>query len=435
MKYALLFVLLAAVLAGAVHADTGTNPQTGITLLNSDPSPVRAGASADFRFRIDNEGPNTENVEVQLLNSYPFTPASQATQNFTLGPYSTYNNYVNLEMTSLVDKTAVDGTYDLKLRYRINGGAWIGQSYSVQVTNKAFAQISSVSQAELAPGVITPLNFTITNVGDAPLQNLVFSWSDANSYVLPVHSDSTKYIKYLDVGQSATVSYDVVADVNAPAGLDKLSLSLSYESTNNATTNVLSATSGVLIGGQTDFDVSYSESSGGQTSLSVANTGNNPAYAVKVSVPPQPGFTTSGSTSSIIGNLNKGDYTLVTFSLSERGSNLSGGNTTDRAQRFAAFNRSGSFAARNDSAQTQHDLTVDIEYTDTTGVRRTVVKQIPVQASASSFASAAGTGTAGNFRSSRSSTPLYANPLFIVVVLVLIGGGIFWYRRRKARKR
>ena len=74
----------------------------------------------------------------------------------------------------------------------------------------------------------------------------------------------------------------------------------------------------------TDFDVSFSESSQGEISLSVANVGNNMAYAVKVSVPEQEGYKVSGSSSTIVGNLEKGDYTIASFNVAS--TQAAGGN-------------------------------------------------------------------------------------------------------------
>ena len=39
------------------------------------------------------------------------------------------------------------------------------------------------------------------------------------------------------------------------------------------------------------------------------------AYAVKVSVPEQEGYKVSGSSSTIVGNLQKGDYTIASFNV------------------------------------------------------------------------------------------------------------------------
>ncbi len=429
-----LALFLGLFVTGAHAQDTG--PQIYVNMLNTDPTPVRAGASADIYLGFENLGSGTQPIEVQLVNSYPFSPAGAAgAQNITLGPYQTNNNYVNVKLTTLVDKSAVDGQYALEVQYRPSGGNWVTQNFSVSVTNQAFAQIAYIGQSQLDLGVQTPINFTITNVGSAPLQNLVFSWTDKQGYILPVLGDNTRFIKYLGVGQSATIPFTVVADVNAAPGLDELELSLSYESASNGAENILNTTAGVFVGGTTDFDVSYSESSAGQTSLSVANIGNSPAYAVKVSIPPQPGFRVVGSTSSIIGNLNKGDYTLVSFQFAALNGNESGG--APQGAGGTAANRSG-FAHGNRSSFNfsgtgfeGNNLTVDVEYTDAAGVRRTVEKSIRVSSSQSSSFGGAGTGA---YAGRQTTASWWTNPYVIAIIVIVLGGGYWYYRRRKAKK-
>ncbi len=105
-----------------------------------------------------------------------------------------------------------------------------------------------------------------------------------------------------------------MADVNADPGLYTLNVNLTFEDYQSNTKSI-QTTAGLFVGGSTDFDVSYSESSQGQTSLSVANVGNNMAYAVKVSIPEQRGYRVGGSSSTIVGNLQKGDYTIASFNV------------------------------------------------------------------------------------------------------------------------
>ncbi|WP_269851075.1 COG1361 family protein [Methanosarcina horonobensis] len=124
------------------------------------------------------------------------------------------------------------------------------------------------------------LEFIVTNTGTSPLKNMVVSWKDPDGVILPVYSDNTKYIKYLDAGDSVTIVYSVMADVNADPGLYTLDINLvleDYESNEQ----IINTTAGVFVGGETDFDVSFSESDEGEISLSVANVGNNIAYSVK----------------------------------------------------------------------------------------------------------------------------------------------------------
>ena len=71
----------------------------------------------------------------------------------------------------------------------------------------------------------------------------------------------------------------------------------------------------MYVGGETDFDVAFSGSANGQTSFSVSNIGSVGASSVTVNIPKQLGWRVSGSDSAIIGNLDKGDYTIASFNL------------------------------------------------------------------------------------------------------------------------
>ena len=390
-----------------------------ITLLNQDPTPARAGETVNLRFIVENiGGGSVSNLRIELLNEYPFTVVDgPALQNIgTLYGYQTGKNYVNIEYRLKIDKDAVNGQHEIKIRYKDDNNEWATDNFNVDITSKQFAQIIYVDKAKLEPGKETDMKFTVTNTGNSPLQNIVFSWSEPNGAVLPVYSDDTKYIKYLDIGKSVDLAYKVIADVNAKPGLYKLSLSLKYESVKNSTSSVISTSAGVFIGGETDFEVAFSQSSQGQTSLSVANTGNNPGQSVSVKIPEQENFRVVGSNSAIIGNLDKGDYTVVSFQITASGSNM----TRRNGQRLSQqqINTIRETIVKN------NNLKVIIDYTDTTGERRSVEKNVPIQ-----FRPDTGTGSSSNGMRNNSSSGFFTSWTFYIIVIVVIMGGIF-YRKK-----
>ena len=240
--------------------------------------------------------------------------------------------------------------------------------------------------------------------------------------MLPVYSDNTKYIRYLDIGKSVDLTYKVIADVNAKPGLYKLNLNLKYESVQNSTSTSISTSAGVFIGGETDFDVAFSQSSQGQTSLSVANTGNNPAQSVSVRVPDQQSFRVSGSNSAIIGNLDKGDYTVVSFQIIQGGTgNFTGANRQRQySQQQANPNfQNSQFAGRN------NNLRVAIDYTDTTGERRSVEKNASIQFRPDTTTGSTSSGT----RAGSSTTSFFSSTTFYVILVIAIAAG-FYYRKK-----
>jgi len=424
--FSLILVLIFSIsIAYAVEYES---PIIKVTLLNQDPTPARAGDTVELRLRIENTGGGTvQNLELEIQQDYPFAvidgPALQKIG--TLYAYQTGKNYINTQYRLRIDKDAVKGKHELKVKYRYDGGEWITSTFNIDVTSKEFAQIIYVDKAKIEPGKETEMKFTITNIGNAPLQNMVFSWSEANGVVLPVYSDDTKYIKYLDVGDSAELKYTVVADVNAQPGLYQLDLNLKYESLTNTTSTVIKTKAGIFVGGETDFDVAFSESTQGQTSLSVANTGNNPALSVSVRIPEQSNFRVTGSNSAIIGNLDKGDYTIVSFQIAQSGmANFSrqGGQRTSQQdlQRL-----------RNQTGIGNNNLKVIIDYTDTTGERRSVEKNVPIQFRASS----GDTTQAMSHISTTQQTSFWQSKTFIALVIIAaLVIGFVLYRKKSARE-
>jgi len=425
--FAIVFAMFLIVGIGISHAVETTSPNVQVSLLNQDPSPASAGDIVNIRLKVENTGGGTaNNVQVEMQNAYPFSVVDKsALQELgALYGYQTDKNYVTLEYKVKIDKDVVNGQHDLKLRYKYEGYEWITSTFNIDVASKQFAQII-VDKAKLQPGTETDLKFIVTNTGNSPLQNLVFSWSESNGAVLPVYSDNTKYIRYLDIGKSVDLDYKVIADVNAKPGLYKLNLNLKYESVQNSTLTSISTSAGIFIGGETDFDVAFSQSTAGQTSLSVSNTGNNPAQSVSVRVPQQNNFRVSGSDSAIIGNLDKGDYTVVSFQITQSGmGNFTGANrqrtSTQNSQTGVnSQNNAAGFAGRN------NNLKVIIDYTDTTGERRSVEKNVSIQ-----FRTDTTTGATGSNSRANTSTSFFSSWTFYIIVIAAVIG--FYYRKKIA---
>jgi hypothetical protein len=403
-----LFSIVAILVCIVPSSSAGTDAKIVITGVK--PTELSPGDTKAITLTVKNAGSND---------------AKQVTFNFqesqyisVVGSSSVCINSINgwcskdMVITVHVSEGAPGGTYSIPVtctfsQYDSSGSqgsvteSMHEVSYSIvfRVVGGAIIDVSDVDMAELNPGEETKLKFTITNIGNSPLQDLVFSWNEGEGVILPVYSDNTKYIEYIDVGESIELEYTVVADVNAEAGLYQLDLSCEFEAGNGGSREI-NTTTGVFVGGETDFDVTFSESSAGKTSLSVANTGNNPALSVTVRIPQQENFEVRGSTASIVGNLDEGDYTIVSFQVTP-------------SQRNAAQD---------------NNLKVLIEYTDATGVRRTVEKTVLIQ-----FMDISSDGSQLNTRMGQQES-IWQNSTLIVTIAILglIIGGFIYYKKRKS---
>ncbi|MEM0360695.1 MAG: NEW3 domain-containing protein [Candidatus Diapherotrites archaeon] len=279
--------------------------------------------------------------------------------------------------------------------YYYNLGSLVEQtnSFSVPVAKIEKNIDVTAEPKKINPGNQTELVFSLKNVGQARVSNVSFSWTEPNNLILPVGSDNKKYVSAIEAGETVKISYTVAADPNITTGIYPLNLTMTFLDVNGVRTQ--NSQVGLIVGGGTDFEVS-AELVSGQLSLSIANIGSNNAQAVIARIPRQNGITVSGSNISILGNLNKGDFTVASFTVQTRTqANASGSeqapvstNEPPFAQNAqtqrGAFPRTASATDTNFFRQRQFDsnslqvqpIFVEIDYTDTTGERQTSRKTV-----------------------------------------------------------
>ena len=258
-------------------------------------------------------------------------------------------------------------------------------------------EVTDVSPTSLVPGEKSELSFKIENTGDEDLENIVFSWEEKSGNILPIGLSNKKSIEELDEGDDENLDFDVFTSASAEPGLYELTLTLTYKKENTTATETSKA--GIIVGGQTDFDISVSDVSSSGIILSVANIGKNPANSVTVIIPTQSNFRISGSSSSIIGNLDKGDYSVASFQIIQQ----SKGNS---------------------------NLNVEIQYTDTLGNRQTITKTTEVQSTQTSFSTTDSSGlsaSATGFASQNSSSGnnnwyliAFVSSTILTIILIVI---------------
>jgi|UPI00064ECC99 hypothetical protein len=416
--------------AGMNAGASGVN----VDLMSQSPYPARPGETVELTVSLQNEGSNDlSDVTVTIDADYPFSQVSGESLSKTVSYMEARqdeDDATYLKFKLKVDSDVSDGTYDVDVIVKDSeSDSSSVTTLEVEVQGKEYAQIVTISDSSIDVATVEPLEFVITNTGSSPLKNMEISWDESTGVILPVYSSNTKYITYLGVNDSATVVYSVMADVNADPGLYQLDITLEFQDYNSNTTTI-ETKAGMFVGGTTDFDLSYSESDEGEVSLSLANVGNNEAYSVKVSIPEQDNFQASGSTSTIVGNLEKGDYTITSFTISQTSSMPSMGEDSDDGTASAEPGEmtEEDMAAMQEEMEAKTELLVNIEYTDSAGQRHTVEKAVQIEELTGGTMAAGMSGGPGGQSSSSNSYLLYGA---VVLIVVFVG---FNYRKKKMMK-
>ncbi len=417
----ILLLLLVLMLPISNVAAAGLNAGAAgvkVDIMSQNPYPARPGETVEFTISLQNEGNNDlSDVVVKIDADYPFSEVSGQSLSKTISFLEARQDEEDATFVKFklkVDSDVSDGTYDIDVIVSDSeSDSKSVTTLEIEVQGKEYAQIVTISESNIDVATVEPLEFVITNTGTSPLKNMELSWNEPTGIILPVYGSNSKYINYLGVGESATVVYSVMADVNAEPGLYQLDITLEFQDYQSSTT-LIETKAGMFVGGTTDFDLSYSESDEGEVSLSLANVGNNEAYSVKVSIPEQDNFLSTGSTSTIVGNLEKGDYTITSFSLTQ---------IMPDDESLSADLSAEDIEAMRDELKDKSQLLVIVEYTDSAGQRHSVEKSVQVEELTGGAASGM-----GQQQSSSNIYVLYAAGLFVVLV---IG---FNYRKKKMMK-
>jgi LPXTG-motif cell wall-anchored protein len=232
-----------------------------------------------------------------------------------------------------------------------------------------------------------------------------FELVDSFPFSLDTNEDPVR--EYKDFSGDVVMHYKVRVSPDAVAGTNELKLKIFPDEFANS--GSIYSMDVDVANAQTDFDLVVQDSTSSQVSLAIANIGENTANSMIVRIPQQNGFRVTGTNGQMVGNLASGDYTVASFILVS--------------------------LARNSG-----NLTVQIDYTDNIGVRRTVLKQVQFnsQPSGNFTAGTTPSGAYGNFQRGNFSASISKKSsnikwYIITGVLIVILAGLFIYYKRKKK--
>jgi len=399
--------------------------------FTTNPTIVAPGTNGYIQVNLRSLGTSISNIGITATSWDVNTVIAQGDWNIKVGSLdSGESSSVIFEFK--IPSTASPGLY--QVLFEISGGEYIKQTAIIQVQDATVLDITSVSPTEISIGTATTIYFNLTNNGGESIQNILFTWKDLNSLILPVGADNRITIPSIGAENYTKIPVDMIASSGISPGVYPLTILLEYYDQTGKKQTV-NSTVGLQISGKTTFDIVLQTSTTSTTTFAVVNTGANTASSVVVSIPQQPSYSTSGTSSTSLGNLAAGDYTLASFSLTSTTSNA----TRNGTMQFPSFNRTGTngppsggnftdgrnmFMNQSFSGRGNNQLVVQIAYTDVFGIRQTIQKRVNISSgSTSRFSSRTTTqGNSGTFpggSSSQSQSSGLSNSIIYVAIGVI----------------
>ncbi len=316
--------VLACLLAGAVFGQSASEyPSITVTSTKYEPYPAEPGAYLDVWVKLENQGlQDARDVVLEFVPSYPFQEIEGETYSYDLGSLS-YGVDVVKKFTVLVDPRAVEGTNKFKVRYSVDGGPWVEKSLGIEVRrSEAILWIRRVSTS---PGYIPPggtgrVFITIENTADSLARDVTVSL-DLSRGDLPfahIGGVAEKRQKYLNGGDTATISFDILVDPEAEPGVYKVPVTLEYTNVGGATYSLSDIVS-IIVSGEPELDVRIENENPlvagtpGELQVKIVNRGLIPVKLLNVKVLPGEGYEILPPAEDYIGNLDSDDYETSTF--------------------------------------------------------------------------------------------------------------------------
>ena len=336
MKRILIVISVLIILSLSVNAQVMTKiskyADVRVSFVNQEPDPAEPGKYVDVRFKFENNGSDqAKDVVIELLPEYPFSldPGKSTIKKLgALHARQLGETAVIIKYKLRIDKNAVEGENELKLRYKFDGYDWIEpDNFNINIqTHDAILAVDAVSidKKTLEPGSSGIVKIKLANKADSILKNIKVTLGLGDLPLVPIDSTNEKSIYKIDSRQSYEFEFKVLAKPNADSGVYNVPLSVSYldELGKSYLKNV---TIGLTIGAKPDLSITlddseiYESGKSGEIFVKIVNKGVTDIKFMNIKLMPSDNYRILSNEEVYIGNIDSDDYETADFELFIRG--------------------------------------------------------------------------------------------------------------------
>lgn len=281
-------------------------------LVNTDPVPVQSGEDAELTFKLRNTG-NTEaeEVEVQLVDSFPFEVKPDRKVNYSLGNMAPWQEY-QISTEVLIADDAPDGSNSFRVKVS-QGDVEVTREVPVQVQSQDIrlnlANLQTQPSQLMADTDSNRMTVDMVNNGEKTAENVVLDLELPEFFERTSSFSSRQALGNIQPGEVKTASFNFDIGEEAPKGEVSVDGEVSYTAGDSSSEVTEEVGFDLYMAGKPQYQVEVVGSdlatgSTGELRLEVTNTGSEESSSTRIRVldsSDQP--FTYGSSSQYIGTL------------------------------------------------------------------------------------------------------------------------------------
>ena len=328
----MLILLVSGVSGGVISKLAGLPIETDyimkVTMLNQMPDPAEPGKYVDVRFKFENNGSKVaKNVEAEILPQYPFTldPGTSAIKSLgSINPQQKGDNGVIIKYRLRVDKDALEGQNEIKLRYKTEDNVWITLP-EFKINIQPFDAILLLDKVVSNPEVIKPgekaiLDIRFKNIAEILLKKIRVKIDLSGVPLAPIGSTNEEVIEKIDKNEEATVRFNLIGEPDAQSDIYKVGVVFDYyDGLGNSYTR--NNTIGLIVGSEPDLSVNidsttiYQPGKSGSVTIKIVNKDVNEIKFLNVKLEESENYSIVSPSEVYVGNIDSDDYETAEFDI------------------------------------------------------------------------------------------------------------------------
>lgn len=279
----------------ATAQTAGATTNLNALLINTDPVPVQSGEDAEINFKIRNTGgTEAENVEVEIVDSFPFELKPDRQRNYSLGEVTPGQEY-QISSEVLVADNAPDGMNDFKVRISY-GDLSVVKNVPVQVQSQDIEL--NLANLKTTPTQLTPdtedakMTLEVVNNGEKTAENAVLNIELPETFQATSSFSTRQALGNIAPGEVKTAEFTFDVEETAESGDVEIPAEISYSTDSSEATSRITEETGFnfYLAGKPQFEVTDVEANlqvganQRELRLEIQNTGSEESGSTRVRV-------------------------------------------------------------------------------------------------------------------------------------------------------